>query len=89
MWKDFSDVLRRSNKTFIGYNKRLNKQYLIVLKNVTMAEAIAIMTDNSTGEAYDIILMLDGGGSTFMDALGKYVFQGQNTRRIHNILRFK
>lgn len=89
VWKDFSDVLRRSNKTFIGYNKRLNKQYLIVLKNVTMAEAIAIMTDNSTGEAYDVILMLDGGGSTFMDALGKYVFQGQNTRRIHNILRFK
>jgi len=83
----YADVLRRSNKTFIGYNKRLNKQYLLVLKNVTMAEAISIMTDNSTGEAYDIILMVDGGGSTTMRANNETVLMGDG-RKIHNILYF-
>lgn len=83
----YADVLRRSNKTFIGYNKRLNKQYLLVLKNVTMAEAIAIMTDNSTGEAYDIILMVDGGGSPFLNNLTDMIVYGDG-RIIHNIIGF-
>lgn len=83
----FADVLARSDKTFIGYNKRLNKQYLLVLKNVTMAEAIAIMTDNSTGEAYDIILMLDGGGSSFLNNLIAMIVYGDG-RYIHHIIGF-
>lgn len=83
----YADVLRRSNKTFIGYNKRLNKQYLLVLKNVTMAEAIAIMTDNSTGEAFDIILMVDGGGSPFLNNETDMVVYGDG-RIIHNIIGF-
>lgn len=88
-WKDFTDVLRKTNKSVLGYNKRLNKCYLLTVPNVAHGELIKIISDNSTGEAYDIAISVDGGGSTFMDALGKYVFQGQNTRRIHNILRFK
>ena len=87
--KDFSDVLRKANKTVLGYNKRLNKCYLLTVPSVTHGELIKIISDNSTGEAYDIAISVDGGGSSFMDADWKYVFQGQNTRRIYSILRFK
>ena len=83
----FEDVLRRSNKTFIGYNKRLNKQYLLVLKNVTMAEAIAIISDNSLGEAFDICLMIDGGGSPFLNNLTDMIVYGDG-RIIHHIIGF-
>ena len=88
-WKDFTDVLRKTNKSVLGYNKRLNKCYLLTVPNVAHGELIKIISDNSTGEAYDIAISVDGGGSSFMDADWKYVFQGQNTRRIYNILRFK
>jgi hypothetical protein len=87
-WKDFSDVLRKTNHTILGYNKNTNKIYLLVIQNATMAEVLKIISDNTYGEEYHIALKLDSGGSTFMDALGKYVFQGQNSRQIHNILRF-
>lgn len=83
----YADVLRRSNKTFIGYNKRLNKQYLLVLKNVTMAEVISIISDNSTGESYDICLMCDGGGSTYLNNDTDMVVYGDG-RVIHNIVGF-
>ena len=88
-WKDFSDVLRKANKTVLGYNKRLNKCYLLTVPNVAHGELIKIISDNSTGEAYDIAISVDGGGSSFQDFNWEYVFQGENTRRIHNILRFK
>lgn len=83
----YADVLRRSNKTFIGYNKRLDKQYLLVLKNVTMAEAINIISDNSTGEAFDFCLMVDGGGSPFLNNETDMVVYGDG-RIIHNIIGF-
>jgi len=83
----YADVLRRSNKTLIGYNKRLNKQSLLVLKNVTMAEVISIISDNSTGEAYDICLMVDGGGSTTLNNETDMVVYGDG-RIIHNIIMF-
>jgi N-acetylmuramoyl-L-alanine amidase len=86
-WKDFSDVLRKANKTVLGYNKRLNKCYLLTVPSVSHAELLKII---STGEEpYDIAVSLDGGGSTFQDANWEYVFQGDNNRRIYNILRFK
>jgi hypothetical protein len=87
--KDFSDVLRKTNKTVLGYNKRLNKCYLLTAPNVSHGELIKIISDNSTGEAYDIAISVDGGGSSFMDADWKYVFKGQDSRQIYNILRFK
>lgn len=87
-WVDYSDVLRKTNKTVLGYNKRLNKIYLLTVKNVSHGELIDIISDNSTGEAYDLSISLDSGGSSFMDANGEYVFQGENGRRIHNIVGF-
>lgn len=87
-WVDYSDVLRKTNKTVLGYNKRLNKIYLLTVKNVSHGELINIISDNSTGEAYDLSISLDSGGSSFMDANGEYVFQGENGRRIHNIVGF-
>jgi N-acetylmuramoyl-L-alanine amidase len=86
-WENQSGVLRKTNKTVLGYNKRLNKCYLLTVPNIAHGDLLKLI---STGEEpYDIAVSLDGGGSTFMDANGKYVFQGQNTRRIHNIIRFK
>jgi N-acetylmuramoyl-L-alanine amidase len=85
-WKDFSDVLRKANKTVLGYNKRLNKCYLLTVPSVTHGDLIKLISMGE--EPYDIAISLDGGGSTFMDALGKYVFQGQNSRRIYNIIGF-
>mgnify|MGYP001018329615 CR=1 FL=1 len=87
-WVDYSDVLRKTNKTVLGYNKKLNKIYLLTIKNVSHGELLNIISDNSTGEAYDVAISLDSGGSSFMDANGKYVFEGENGRRIHNIIRF-
>jgi hypothetical protein len=84
----YADVLRIANKTVLGYSKTLNKVYLLVVKNASHGELLRIISDNSSGEAYDIAVSLDGGGSTFMDALGKYVFEGNNQRRIHNIIGF-
>lgn len=88
-WKDFTDVLRKTNKSVLGYNKRLNKCYLLTVPNVAHGELIKIISDNSTGEAYDIAISVDGGGSSFQDFNWEYVFQGENNRKIHNILRFK
>jgi N-acetylmuramoyl-L-alanine amidase len=84
----YADVLRTANKTVLGYNKRLDKVYLLTVKNVSHGTLLNIISDNSTGEAYDIAISLDGGGSTFMDANKEYVFQGENSRRIHNIIGF-
>lgn len=88
-WVNYSDVLRKTNKTVLGYNKKLNKIYFLTVPDVSHGTLLNIISDNSTGEAYDIAISLDGGGSTFMDAEGNYVFHGQNSRRIYNILRFK
>ena len=86
-WKNFSDVLAKRNKTVLGYNKRLNKVYLLTVPSISHGDLLNII---STGEeSYDISISLDGGGSSFMDANGEYVFVGDNSRRIHNILRFK
>jgi N-acetylmuramoyl-L-alanine amidase len=84
----YADVLRKTNKTVLGYNKRLNKVYLLTVKNATHGELLDIVSDNSTGEAYDLAISLDGGGSTFMDANKEYVFEGQDSRRINNIIGF-
>ena len=84
--EDHRGVLVKRNKTVLGYNKRLDKAYLLTVPNATHDELIKLI---SVGEEhYDIAISLDGGGSTFMDALGKYVFEGENSRRIHNIIGF-
>ena len=84
--EDQSGVLAKRNKTVLGYNKRLNKCYLLTVPNISHTELIKSISQGE--EYYDIAISLDGGGSTFMDALGKYVFKGQALRRIHNIIGF-
>lgn len=81
----YADVLRKTNKTVVGYSKTTGKVYLLAVRNITHDDLIKLI---STGESYDIAVSLDGGGSTFMDANKKYVFEGENTRRIHNIIGF-
>ena len=88
-WKDFTDVLKKRNKSVLGYNKKLNKIYMLTVPSIAHGELIKIISDNSTGEAYDIAISVDGGGSSMMDYDWQYVFQGENSRKIHNILRFK
>lgn len=83
----YADVLRKTNKTVIGYNKKHNKVYLLTKQNITHGDLIKLISDNSTGEAYDIALSLDGGGSTFTKVNGSYVLNGDG-RRINNILYF-
>jgi len=85
--EDQSGVLEKRNKTVLGYNKRLNKCYLLTVPSISHGELLKLISIGE--EPYDIAVSLDGGGSTFMDANGKYVFQGQNSRRIYSILRFK
>lgn len=87
--EDQSGVLAKRNKTVIGWNERLNKVYLLVVRNITHGDLIELISDNSTGEEYHIAGSLDGGDSTLQDALGEYVFEGNNNRRINNIVRFK
>lgn len=87
-WVNYSDVLRKTNKTVLGYNKRLNKIYLLVVKNVAHSDLINIITDNSSGEAYDFAISLDSGGSSFLDFNHQYIVQGEKSRRIHNVVGF-
>lgn len=85
--EDQSGVLAKRNKTVLGYNKRLNKCYLLTVPSISHGELLKLISIGE--EPYDIAISVDGGGSTFMDALGDYVFQGENTRRIYSILRFR
>lgn len=83
----YADVLRATNKTVIGYNKTNGKLYLLARKNISHGSLINLISDNSSGEAYDIALSLDGGGSTFMNNSKDMVLYGDG-RKIHNILGF-
>lgn len=85
--KDFSDVLRVSNKTVIGYNTVNKKFYLLAVKNMSMTELLKLITDNSTGEAYHLAVMGDGGGSVFMNNADDMVVYGDG-RYIYAILGF-
>ncbi|MFA5528409.1 MAG: M23 family metallopeptidase [Peptostreptococcales bacterium] len=87
VWKDFSDVLRVSNKTVIGYNTVNKKFYLLAVKNMSMTELLKLITDNSTGEAYHFAVMGDGGGSVFMNNADDMVVYGDG-RYIYAILGF-
>jgi hypothetical protein len=84
----YADVLRKANKTIIGYNKKENKIYLMCRPNIYhessyQYDLLKLVKDCE----YDIALSVDGGGSTFMNANGKNVFVGDG-RIIHNILCF-
>jgi len=86
-WVDYTDVLQTRPKTVIGYNKTNGKAYLLARSNISHGSLINLISDNSTGEAYDIALSLDGGGSTFMNNKDDMIVKGDG-RIIHNIIGF-
>ena len=85
--EDQSGVLRKTDKAVIGYNIKNNKLYLLAVENITHGDLIKTISDNSTGEAYDIALSLDGGGSVMMNNSNSMVFYGDG-RLIDNIIYF-
>lgn len=84
---DYTDVLQSRPKTVIGYNKTNGKAYLLARNNISHGALINLISDDSTGEAYDIAMSLDGGGSTFMNNETDMVLFGDG-RKIHNIIGF-
>jgi len=89
----FADVLRKANKTVVAYKQSTGEICLMVRPSIWHKrpwtrpweyDLLQLVKDLG----YDIALSVDGGGSTFMDAFWKYVFQGEASRRIHNILGF-
>jgi hypothetical protein len=84
----FEDVLRKTNKTVIGYNKAENKIYLMVRPNIYHKHSFLYDLQKLVRDCeYDIALSVDGGGSTFMNNADEMVVFGDN-RRIHNIIGF-
>ena len=86
-----ANVGRKTNKTVLAYNKKEDKVYLMVRGNIYHKgrfpweyDLLKLVRDCE----YDIAISLDGGGSTFMDALWRYVFKGEASRRIHNVVGF-
>ena len=84
----YSDVLRKANKTVIGYNKSEDKIYLmcrpsIYHKNAYQYDLLTLVKDCE----YDIAISLDGGGSTFMNNATDMVLKGDG-RAIFNIVGF-
>lgn len=74
--KDYSDVLRISNKTVFGYNAAKDKFYLLAVKNMSMTELLALITNNSTGNAFNFGVLGDGGGATTMNNADEMVVKG-------------
>lgn len=84
----YSDVVRKANKTVIGYNKKENKIYLMCRKNIIHYSNMEFdLVDLVDDCEYDIAISVDGGGSTFMNNADEMVLKGDG-RVIHNILGF-
>jgi hypothetical protein len=85
---DYSDVLRKTNKTVVGYNKTENKIYLMCRENIPHKSIYAYDLLHLVADCgYDIALSVDGGGSSFMNNGDKMVLLGDN-RIINNIFGF-
>jgi len=83
----YSDVLRKTNKTVIGYIKKENKIYLMCRPDISHNSATYDLLDLVNACDYDIALSVDGGGSTFMNNETDMVLKGDG-RKIHNIIGF-
>lgn len=84
----YSDVLRKTNKTVIGYNKSEDRIYLMCRKDIIHQSALSYDLLTLVKDCgYSIALSLDGGGSTFMRADGKTQLAGDG-RVIHSLLQF-
>ncbi len=84
----YADVLRKTNKTVIGYNKKENKIYLMCRPDIYHSNSLLYDLQKLVKDCdYDIALSVDGGGSSCMFVDGENVFKGDG-RIIHNILCF-
>jgi N-acetylmuramoyl-L-alanine amidase len=83
----FSDVLRRTNKTVIGYNVKENKICLMCRKNIIHSGTLYDLLELVKDCEFDIALSVDGGGSSFMNNADEMVLNGDG-RVIHNIIGF-
>jgi N-acetylmuramoyl-L-alanine amidase len=85
---DYTDVLRKTNKTVIGYNKSEDKIYMMVRNNIAHKSILGydlLKLVNDCG--YEIAISVDGGGSTFMRNGEGTVLEGDG-RKINNIIGF-
>jgi N-acetylmuramoyl-L-alanine amidase len=83
----YADVLRKTNKTMIVYNKSEDKLYLVCRPNIYHQSSLYYDLIDLAGDIGDISLALDGSGSSVMGSNGKIVFNGDG-RVIHSILYF-
>lgn len=84
----YSDVLRRANKTVIGYRKKDNCIYLMTRPMIFHESAYYYDLRQLVDDCwYDIALSIDGGGSTMMKYDGKYKMYGDG-RLINSIVGF-
>ncbi len=83
----YADVLRKTNKTMIVYNKSEDKLYLVCRPNIYHQSSLYYDLIDLAGDIGDIACAFDGGGSTTMGANGKIVVNGDG-RVIHSILYF-
>lgn len=84
----YSDVLRKTNKTVIAYNKKEDRVYLLCRKDIVHKSSLTYdLLTLAKDCGYDIALSVDGGGSSFMRANGKTQLVGDG-RVIHSILQF-
>lgn len=84
----FSDVLRNTYKTLVGYKKSENVIMLITCKLPHSSSSYDLL-DLAKANGLDMCISVDGGGSSFMKCNGKYVTSGQDGRRIANIITMK
>lgn len=84
----YSDVLRKTNKTVIAYNKNEDRVYLMCRKDIAHQSALSYDLVTLVKDCgYSIALSIDGGGSSMMRANGKTQLTGDG-RIIHSILQF-
>jgi len=83
----YADVLRKTNKTMIVYNKKEDKIYLVCRANIYHQSALYYDLVELAGDIGDVAVGLDGGGSSMMRANGIDVFKG-DSRVIHAVLHF-
>lgn len=84
----YADVLRKTAKTVIAYNKNEDRVYLMVRDNIAHSSALSYdLLELVKDCGYTIALSIDGGGSSCMYANGKNVFMGDG-RVIHGSLYF-
>lgn len=80
----YSDVLRTTNKTFMGYKKDENLIYLCIRPNSSHDRII----DSVNNLKLDFAISLDGGGSSSLKINDKVIVSGDG-RKVNNYITIK